>query len=166
MQGNTISNRLTVASTLAQDKLEDLTKMGYGNTAVADTTVTEEYNSILNFPFYKRVTTTDVGNPAAGMKTVTVTIFLAADVHSVAPSADDPNPVSIKSEVHDMNPTRKTNNLSLWSACSNEKGIVLAVVLMFLAILAVMGSITVVMTRSEIKIGDHYKNSEMAFFAA
>ena len=65
-----------------------------------------------------------------------------------------------------MNLTRKTNNLSLRSACGNEKGIVLAVVLMFLAILAAMGSITVVMTRAEIKTGDNYKNSEQAFFLA
>ncbi len=85
MQGNTFSNRLTVAATLAQDRLEDLTKLGYGNTAVADTTVTEDYNSIPNFPFYKRVTTTDVDSPAAGMKTVTVVVFWAADAHSIAP---------------------------------------------------------------------------------
>ncbi len=84
-QGNTFSNRLTVASTLAQDKLEDLTNLGYGNTAVADTTVTEDYNSIPNFPWYKRITTTDVDSPAAGMKTLTVVVFWAADAHSVAP---------------------------------------------------------------------------------
>ena len=84
-QGNTFSNRLTVASTLAQDKLEDLTNLGYGNTAVADTTVTEDYNTIPNFPFFKRVTTTDVDNPAAGMKTVTVAVLWAADAYSVAP---------------------------------------------------------------------------------
>ncbi len=65
-----------------------------------------------------------------------------------------------------MNLTGKTKNLSLRSACGNEKGIVLAVVLMFLAILAAMGSITVVMTRAEIKTGDNYKNSEQAFFLA
>ena len=85
MQGNTFSNRLTVASTLAQDRLENLTNLGYGNTAVADTTVTEDYNSIPNFPWYKRITTTDVDNPAAGMKTLTVTVFWAADAHSIAP---------------------------------------------------------------------------------
>ncbi len=65
-----------------------------------------------------------------------------------------------------MNLTGKTKNLSLRSACGNEKGIVLAVVLMFLAILAAMGSITVVMTRAEIKTGDNYKNTEYAFFLA
>ena len=65
-----------------------------------------------------------------------------------------------------MNLTRKTNNLSLRPACDNEKGIVLAVVLMFMAILAAMGSVTVVMTRAEIKTGDNYKNNEQAFFLA
>jgi len=65
-----------------------------------------------------------------------------------------------------MNITCKTKNLSLRSACGNEKGIILAVVLMFLAILAAMGSVTVVMTRAEIKTGDNYKNSELAFFLA
>ena len=65
-----------------------------------------------------------------------------------------------------MNPTSKMNKLSLRSACGNEKGIVLAVVLMFLAILSAMGSITVVMTRAEIKTGDNYKNNEQAFFLA
>ncbi len=65
-----------------------------------------------------------------------------------------------------MNLTRKTKNLSLRSACGNEKGIILAVVLMFLSILAAMGSFTVVMTRAEIKTGDNYKNTEQAFFLA
>ncbi len=65
-----------------------------------------------------------------------------------------------------MNPTRKTNNLSLWSACSNEKGIILAVVLMFMAFLAAMGSATALITRVDIKIGGNDKNSKIAFYAA
>jgi len=65
-----------------------------------------------------------------------------------------------------MNFTRKTKYLSLRSACSNENGIVLAVVLMFMAILAAMGSITVVMTRAEIKTGSNDKTSKIAFYAA
>ncbi|NIO09358.1 MAG: prepilin-type N-terminal cleavage/methylation domain-containing protein [Deltaproteobacteria bacterium] len=85
MQGNTFSNRLTVASTLAQDQLEQMTKLGYGNTAAVDTTVTEDYNTITGHPFYKRITTTDVDNPAAGMKTITVTVSWDSDMHSVAP---------------------------------------------------------------------------------
>jgi len=65
-----------------------------------------------------------------------------------------------------MKPSIKLQKLGLKSVCGNEKGIVLAVVLMFLAILAAMGSVTVVMTRAEIKTGDNYKNSEQAFFLA
>jgi len=65
-----------------------------------------------------------------------------------------------------MNLSSNLKRLSLLSACGNEKGIILAVVLMFVAILAAMGTITVVMTRAEIKTGDNYKNSEHAFFLA
>ena len=85
MQGNTFSNRLTVASTLAQDQLEEMTRLGYGSTPAVDTTVTEDYNTIGGQPFYKRVTTTDVDNPAAGMKTITVTVYWEEDAHSIAP---------------------------------------------------------------------------------
>ncbi len=67
---------------------------------------------------------------------------------------------------HDMNLSSNLKRLSLLSACGNEKGIILAVVLMFVAILAAMGTITVVMTRAEIKTGDNYKNTEQAFFLA
>ncbi len=85
VRGSDFSSRVTMASTLAQDKMEDLTKLGYGNTAVTDTTITEDYNTIPNYSYYKRVTSTDVDSPAAGMKTVTVTVFWAGDLHSVAP---------------------------------------------------------------------------------
>ena len=85
VRGNDFSSRVTTASTLAQDKMEDLTKLGYGNTAVMDTTITEGYNTIPNYSYYKRVTFTDVDSPAPGMKTVTVTVSWAGDLHSVAP---------------------------------------------------------------------------------
>ncbi len=65
-----------------------------------------------------------------------------------------------------MKTSIKLQKLGLKSAYGNENGVILAVVLMFLAILAAMGSITVVMTRAEIKTGDNYKNSEQAFFLA
>ena len=46
------------------------------------------------------------------------------------------------------------------SILQNDRGVILAVVLMFLVILAAMGSATVMMTRAEIKTGDNYKNNE------
>lgn len=85
VKGNDFSSRVTTASTLAQDKMENMTNLGYANTDVVDATVTEDYNTIPNYPFYKRVTFTDVDNPGLGMKTVTVTVFWAEDTHSVAP---------------------------------------------------------------------------------
>ncbi|NIO09359.1 MAG: hypothetical protein GTO40_15640, partial [Deltaproteobacteria bacterium] len=65
-----------------------------------------------------------------------------------------------------MKPSRKLNHLSLRSTCNNQRGIVLPLVLMFLAVLAAMGSVTTVMTRAEIKTGDNYRNNEEAFFLA
>jgi len=65
-----------------------------------------------------------------------------------------------------MKTSIKLQKLGLKSAYGNENGVILAVVLMFLAILAAMGSFTVVMTRAEIKTGDNYKNTEQAFFLA
>ena len=49
------------------------------------TTVTEGYNAIPNYSAYKRVTSTDVDRPAAGMETTTATVSRAEDTHSVAP---------------------------------------------------------------------------------
>ena len=82
MRGNLFSNQLTTATTLAQDKMEDIRRLGYSGTPTSDTTTTEDYNSIPNYPAYKRVTFTDVGNPT-GMKTVTVTVYWDSDAHSV-----------------------------------------------------------------------------------
>lgn len=83
MRGNSFSNQLTTASILAQDKMEDIRKQGYSGTPATDTTVTEDYNSIASYASYKRVTVTDVDNPAAGMKKVTVTVYWDSDAHSV-----------------------------------------------------------------------------------
>lgn len=75
MRGNTYSNRLTTATTLAQDKLEEVRRLGYSNTASSDTTDTEDYNAISGFPLYKRVTLTDTDSPAVNMKRITVTVY-------------------------------------------------------------------------------------------
>ena len=53
----------------------------------------------------------------------------------------------------------------VYSTYRDERGIVLAVVLMFLAILGAIGSAAVMMTRAEIKTSDNYKDSEEIFSA-
>ncbi len=83
ISSNKLSNRISTATTCAQDKMEDIKGLGYSGMPAWDTTTPEPYNSIANYSLYKRDTFTDVGNPAAGMKTVTVTVYWDADAHLV-----------------------------------------------------------------------------------
>jgi len=82
MRGNRHSNIVTTATTLAQDRMEEIRKRGYDN---VDTTTfpDEDYNTITNFPFYKRVTSIAVG-PSVNMKTVTITVSWDGGASSVA----------------------------------------------------------------------------------
>jgi Tfp pilus assembly protein PilX len=48
----------------------------------------------------------------------------------------------------------------------NEKGMVLPLGLMFLAIIAIMGTTAVIITTTDLKIGTNYKLSQQAFYAA
>ena len=83
INGNKVSNRLSTATTCAQDKMEEIRRLGYSGMPTSDTTTTEPYNSITNYSLYKRVTFTDVVNPAVGMKTVTVTVSWDSDNSSI-----------------------------------------------------------------------------------
>ena len=69
IRGNSYSQRLTTATTLAQDRLEQIKRIGYQN---AGTVVgTENYGDILNYSGYKRVTSVD--DPP--MRIVTVKVY-------------------------------------------------------------------------------------------
>ncbi|MCK4467198.1 MAG: prepilin-type N-terminal cleavage/methylation domain-containing protein [Desulfobacterales bacterium] len=83
INSNKLSNRISAATVLAQDKMEEVRQVGYSGMPASDTTTTEDYNSITNYSLYKRVTFTDVSNPAAGMKKITVTVYWESDDHSV-----------------------------------------------------------------------------------
>ncbi|RZB30604.1 MAG: hypothetical protein SRB1_02884 [Desulfobacteraceae bacterium Eth-SRB1] len=83
INSNKLSNRISAATVLAQDKMEDVKRLGYSGMPASDTTTTEAYNSITNYSLYKRVTFTEVANPAAGMKKITVTVYWESDGHSV-----------------------------------------------------------------------------------
>lgn len=72
INGNALSKKITTATTLVQDKMEEINNLGYSGTPSSDTTTTENYNSIINYPAYKRVTEIDVDSPATDMKTVEV----------------------------------------------------------------------------------------------
>jgi Tfp pilus assembly protein PilX len=56
--------------------------------------------------------------------------------------------------------------LNSWSTHMNENGMVTAVALLLLAVLALLGTAAVVVTSTDILIGGNYKVSEQAFYAA
>lgn len=79
INSNKLSNRISAATVLAQDKMEDIKRAGYAG--AADNT--EGYNTISDYPLYKRITDVAAGDPAAGMKKITVTVYWDSDDHSV-----------------------------------------------------------------------------------
>ena len=80
INSNKLSNRISTATVLAQDKMEKITGVGY---AGADAEAgTEPYNGE-DFPLYKRITDVAAGDPAAGMKKITVTVYWESDDHSI-----------------------------------------------------------------------------------
>jgi len=80
INGNAFSNEMTTATTLAQEKLEDIQGQGYASVSSTN----ENYGSITSYSAYKRVASVATDSPATGMKTVTVTVSWDADAHSVA----------------------------------------------------------------------------------
>jgi type IV pilus assembly protein PilV len=84
IHGNTLSKKVTTATTLGQDRMEHFRRLGYSGTPSTDTTTEENYNSIPDYPFYKRVSFIDVNSPSAGMKTITVTVYWNSDAGPVA----------------------------------------------------------------------------------
>jgi type IV pilus assembly protein PilV len=84
MRGSSLSNKMTTATTLAQDKIEHIKRLGYtnANTAVG----TENYNTIADFPAFKRVTVVATNPWDTAAKTLTVTVYWGSDTYSVAAS--------------------------------------------------------------------------------
>jgi len=73
MRGNSSSQRLTTATTLAQDRLELIKRIGYQN---AGTVVgTENYGDIANYSGYKRVTSV-ADNLLLPMRIVIVKVYV------------------------------------------------------------------------------------------
>ncbi|RJQ64137.1 MAG: prepilin-type N-terminal cleavage/methylation domain-containing protein [Desulfobacteraceae bacterium] len=79
LSGNVYNNRLTTATTLAQEKMEDVRRIGYTGVSAA----TENYGDITGFSLFKRATTVAANSPTAGMKTVVVSVYWDSDNKSV-----------------------------------------------------------------------------------
>lgn len=75
IHGNKLSNDLTTATTLAQDKMEDIRREGYDSVGdIGDPD--DEEKPVSGYPEFERVTSiSGVGSPAVvGMKKITVTV--------------------------------------------------------------------------------------------
>jgi len=72
IKGNKVGRDVTTATTLAQDKMEDIVQQGYAALPSTDETITEDFGSIPNFPNNKRIVLINVDTPATRMKTVSV----------------------------------------------------------------------------------------------
>ncbi len=83
IRGNSFSNKMTTATTLTQERLEEVQRVGYANANSLDTAGNPEAITANNNS-YSRTTTVQSSSPAIGMKTVTVTASWDAGAHSVA----------------------------------------------------------------------------------
>ena len=83
-KGAAASKHLTVATTLAQDKLERVRSAGYDPAAALETT--EAYGTIPDFDMYQRIVRMETGHPVPGLQTATVMVSWADDLHSVTVS--------------------------------------------------------------------------------
>ncbi len=84
LKGAATAKHLTTATVLAQEKLEDVKLTGYNPDIISRVEVDEPYESLPDFPLYKRETTIDPNNPTVGLQKVTVTVLWADDDHSVS----------------------------------------------------------------------------------
>ena len=75
---------MTSATTLVQDRLEEVKRLGYSS--VGTVAGTQNYGTIANFSGYKRVVSVSDNIPAANMKTIDVTVYWDTDKHSVKAS--------------------------------------------------------------------------------
>ena len=81
INSNKLSNRISTATVLAQDKIEEIRGVGYDD--AEDEDGTEDYNIIPDYTLYKRITDVVAGDPAAGMKKIAVTVYWDSDDHLV-----------------------------------------------------------------------------------
>ena len=84
IHGNSFSKRLTTATTLAQDRLEQAKRLGYSK--VDTIAVTENYGNIENYSGYKRDTSitnilVSAGPPVSNLKKIEVVVYWDTDKH-------------------------------------------------------------------------------------
>jgi len=84
VRGNAFSRKVTTATTVAEQKMEEMKRIGYSALPMADAMVTEDYQTMTDYPFHKRRTSIKMMDPADAMKVITVAVFWDGDNHSVS----------------------------------------------------------------------------------
>ena len=79
MKGNYHAKKVTTASILAQDKLEDMVNAGYPSAVDSSA----GYNVMPEFRSFRRVTSVSLNTPQPDMKTIHIEVFWKNDAHSV-----------------------------------------------------------------------------------
>ena len=88
MKGNAHSSKSTIATTMAQDKIEDLKRLGYDTVSTWQAVNTEDYgtdttNGKSGYISHRRVTIIGTDTPAINMLTGAVTVSWIPGTHSV-----------------------------------------------------------------------------------
>ena len=77
------SQHVITATTLATEKLEGLKTLGFQRLSSMPTTSNEDYNTMADFPLFRRQTVFAMDTPDSGMKKVTVTVWWNGNANAV-----------------------------------------------------------------------------------
>lgn len=83
-KGAATGRHLTTATTLAQEKIEEVKLSRYNPALSSKTEVDEPYESLPHFPLYRRLLTIEPNQPIVGLQTLRVTVSWADDAHAVS----------------------------------------------------------------------------------
>lgn len=84
INGVAFSQKMTIGVTLAQDKLEDIRRVGYRPSIAGIVTDVEPYGSILDASLFQRTVITKPDMPTKGLQTITVKVAWDHDKHSTS----------------------------------------------------------------------------------
>jgi len=83
IKGAAAGKHMTVATSLAQEKLEEIMRGGYRRDAVEGWASVEAYGSLVEYPLYQRTTRIQSQVLMAGLYIVSVTVSWEKDQHAV-----------------------------------------------------------------------------------
>ena len=77
------NQHVITATTLATERLESLKALGFQRLSSISTTINEDYNTMADFPTFRRQTAITVDTPDIGMQKVTVTVWWDGNANAV-----------------------------------------------------------------------------------